>query len=103
MKITWEEKDVRCGRYITTPTESGKICATRTYKIGFYPYSKDAEESRYCLISVCDGMVGKARTKEELAASLTKTEALPIATDHLVDLIKSLHRQNEGVEGTAGV
>jgi hypothetical protein len=38
-----------------------------------------------------------------LAESLTKSGAEPIATDHLVDLIKSLHRQNEGVEGTAGV
>jgi hypothetical protein len=103
MKIEWEEKDIRCGRYTTSPTESGKICATRTYKIGFYPWSKDAEESRYCLISICDGMVGKAKTKAELAESLTKSGAEPIATDHLVDLIKSLHRQNEGVEGTAGV
>lgn len=104
MKIEWEEKDIHCGRYVTKPTESGKIHATRTYKIGFYPHSQTAdEEARYCLVSICDGMVTLPKTKAELAKSLTEQDALPIATDHLIDLIRSLHRQNEGIEGTAGV
>lgn len=104
MKIEWQEDDIRCGRYITKPTETGKIHATRTYKIGFYPHTLNAnEEARYCLVSICDGMVTIAKTKAELAQSLTEQGALPIATDHLVDLIRSLHRQNEGIEGTAGV
>lgn len=101
MKITWEPKDIMVGRYTTVPTETGKICASRTYKIGYYPQSKD-EESRYCLIAITDGMVSRMHTKECLAETLTDHGHMPISTDHLVDLIRLLHRQNEGVEGIAG-
>lgn len=101
MKIEWEEKDICVGRYVTVPTESGKMCASRTYKIGYYPQSKD-EEYRYCLIAITDGMVGRMHTKKQLSEVLTDHGHLPISTDHIIDLIKSLFRQNEGIEGTAG-
>jgi hypothetical protein len=103
MKITWEASDILVGRYTTVPTENGKLCASRTYKIGYYPQSKEAEESRYCLIAITDGMVGRMHTKERLAETLSDHGHQPVATDHLIDMIKSLHRQNEGVEGIAGM
>lgn len=103
MKITWEEQDIIAGRYIHKPTDSGKINATRAYKIGFLPHALcQDEEARYCLISICDGMVTLPKNKTDLAKSLTESEALPLATDHLVDLIKSMYRQNEGIVGIAG-
>lgn len=103
MKITWEASDIRMGRYTTVPTENGKLCASRTYKIGYYPQAKEPEECRYCLIAITDGMVGRMHTKERLAETLTDHGHLPLATDHLVDMIRALQRQNEGLEGTAGV
>lgn len=103
MKITWEEQDILVGRYVYAPTENGDIHAGRTYKIGHYPTrADDDEDARYCLIAITDGMVGRLQTKKRLAEILTDHGYLPLSTDHLVDLVKSLHRLNEGIEGTAG-
>lgn len=99
MKIIWNAEDIKVGRYVTVPTETGKICASRTYKIGYLPH---ADDPSYCLIAITDGMVSRPHTKERLAETLTDHGHLPIATDHLVDLIRLLHRQNEGIEGVAG-
>lgn len=108
MKIKWEEEDIIPGRYIVKPTDSGKLCCTRAYKIGYCQFMREpletsvSDSARYSLIAITDGMVGKPKTKREIADSLTESGALPLATDHLKDMIESLRRQNEGVEGTAG-
>jgi hypothetical protein len=98
MKVTWEEKDILVGRYITYPSDSGKLCTSRTFKIGYYPNAEEDGTCRYCLIAITDGMICRAKTKAELAASLTNQGAVPISTDHLVEMVKMLYRMNEGIE-----
>lgn len=69
MKVTWEPKDIQCGRKYT------REGMAETWMIGFLATEEGA--ARYVSISNQDGMVTKAETKEAMAELLTKNEYLP--------------------------
>ena len=70
MKVTWEVDDIIVG------LEFGHPGCTETSRIGFFA---PGGKSSYTYVSMLDGMVQPARTKEDLAKALAEQGAMPIA------------------------
>lgn len=70
MKVTWEEKDIICGRTL------GKEGLNEQWLIG-YRVTPPGDYKRYVTISLSDGLVSDPSTKEHLAGMLTDHGYLP--------------------------
>lgn len=102
MKYTWEEEDIKPGRYFyrNDKGHGGDLgyLASVTHKIGFSTEAKGdgPGDRRYVAIAMTDGCVGECCTKAEFADMLNKGGYVPLRTDRLVEIIESLERQNSG-------
>jgi len=90
MKYTWTEEDIIPGRFVCKNRKFDKPTgnsAKWTSKIGFLPTAKG---TKYCLISMTDGMVNTYESKQELADSLNQNEMMPMPHEWLVETINYL-------------
>lgn len=70
MKYIWEADDIDCGRVVINNND------TEHWLIGYRAEEHSGE--RFCLISLCDGMIQRAFTREGLAAFLNEGGKRPV-------------------------
>ena len=120
MKLTWEAKDIECGRIVCKPNPNdGEFTpcgwtAKHTYKIGWLAggnptreynsikgtrkeREEHAEKTRadYCLVCMTDGMIGNGKTKREMAEFLNEYGLIPMPHDWFVKTVEYLRTINE--------
>lgn len=90
MKYEWEEKDIKCGRFVCRSEPANgfnpETAANTTYKIGYIGSSSDG----FYLISMTDGMIGERHTKQELVRNLNETKMNPMSHKHLMQVLDFL-------------
>lgn len=71
MKYTWEPGDIKGGRKVT-------IKNTKEIWVIGYVYVQGEKENRYVLVSLNDGLVTKAHTKQELCNIFNSNNYEPV-------------------------
>ena len=71
MKFIWEPDDIQVGRKYSRPD------ITEEWLIGYLP-SVDRVGPRFVSVSMDDGMVTEGSTANELSASLTRNNYVPV-------------------------
>ncbi len=95
MKYTWTPDDIIAGRFVCanwTPKRSldqyPADNPTWVYKLGFL--AGEDSPKRYVMVSMCDGMIPLAYTKEELAGHLTETDMIPMRRDWFIRTMEKM-------------
>jgi hypothetical protein len=91
MKTIWEKGDIVVGSYVCKPRTDGslKIHSGRakwTKKI-CYRFKSHADDKRYTLVSITDGMIEDFYTEKELLAHLNNNGLIPMPLQWLIDTI----------------
>jgi hypothetical protein len=88
MKYTWSEEDIVAGRIVCREERpTGEVCgwtAKWTFKIGFGYSKDDTPGAEYSLLAMTDGMIGRMRTKKDLASYLNQHGMIPMPHNWLI-------------------
>lgn len=94
MKTIWEPSDIVCGRIVCKPLQKGERVfepngwtAKWTFKIGFVG---GGGEDNYVMVCMCDGMVSRPRSKEQLAQEFNRDGLILMPHGWLIETMNFL-------------